>query len=99
MQNAQVFMKSGLACVGVNCKGFRRAAHGALDFRNLTKTSKDFAKFPTKLFQYCFFLTIFFAESIRMYPNVSKFVKTGPNKAKITEKLRANVGKLRENVF
>ena len=46
-----------------------------------------------------------FAESIRMYPNVSKYVKTGPKRPEnvgklreIVKKLRENVEKLRENV-
>ena len=42
---------------------------------------------------------IFFAESIRMYPNVSECVKTGPNRPENVEKLCENVEKLRKNLF
>ena len=35
----------------------------------------------------------FFAESIRMYPNVSECVKTDPNRPENVEKLRENVEK------
>ena len=45
------------------------------------------------------FFRIFFAESSRMYPNVSECVKTGPNKPENVEKLRKNVEKLRENLL
>ena len=40
----------------------------------------------------------FLAESIRMHPNVSECVKTGPNEPENAENLRENVEKLRENV-
>ena len=34
-----------------------------------------------------------------MYPNVSEYVKTGPNRPENVEKLRENVEKLREGLF
>ena len=40
----------------------------------------------------------FFAESIRMYPNVSECVKTGWNRPENVKKLRENVEKLRETL-
>ena len=68
--------------------------------RNLTKTSKNFAKFPTIFFQFfIFFDDFFFAESIRMYPNVSEYVKTSPKRPENVEKLRENVEKLRERLL
>ena len=68
--------------------------------RNLPKTSKNFPKISIflKLF-FSFFFDFFFAESIRMYPNASECVKTGPNRPENAEKLRENVEKLREGLF
>ena len=68
--------------------------------RNLPKTPKNFAKFLKKKFEIFsnFFFDFFFAESIRMYPNVSERVKTGPNRPENAEKLRENVEKLREGL-
>ena len=44
------------------------------------------------------FFQFFFAESIRMYPNASECVKTGPKRPENVEKCRENVEKLREIV-
>ena len=45
-----------------------------------------------------FFRQKFFAESVRMYPNVSECAKTGGKRSENIKKLRENVEKLRENV-
>ena len=70
--------------------------------QNLPKTSKNVAKFSEKKKLFFFqknFDDFFFAESIRMYPNVSEYVKTSPKRPENVEKLRENVEKLRERLF
>ena len=64
---------------------------------NIEKLPEIFEK-KIHFFQF-FFVLFFFAESIRMYPNASEYVKTGPNRPENVEKLRENVEKLRENLF
>ena len=65
--------------------------------KNIEKLHKTFEK--KTFFFICFFCEFFFAESIRMYPNVSECVKTGPNRPENVKKLRENVETLRENLF
>ena len=64
---------------------------------NIEKTREIFEK-KFSFFFIVFFRRNFLAESIRMYPNVSECVKTGPNRPENVEKLRENVEKLRENL-
>ena len=62
-------------------------------FEKLRENFNKFVIFSKKEFD-----VFFFAESIRMYPNVSECVKTGPHKPENVNKLRENVEKLRETV-
>ena len=59
------------------------------DLRDLQKNIFFLKK---KIFEF------FSSECIRMYPNVSEWVKTSPNGPENVKKLRENVEKLRENV-
>ena len=61
--------------------------------KNIEKRREIFEKRKIYIF---FFDDFFFAESIRMYPNVSEYVKTSPKRPENVEKLRENVEKLRE---
>ena len=67
-------------------------------YENIEKLRKISDKNFSIFFKF-FFDDFFFAESIRMYPNVSEYVKTGPKRAENVEKLRENVEKLRERLF
>ena len=57
-----------------------------------------FEIFKKKKIVKIFFFEFFSSECIRMYPNVSEWVKTSPNGPENVKKLRENVEKLRENV-
>ena len=67
----------------------------------VARTAKKLLEMFDKLFQ--FFQNLFdeklFAESIRMYPNVSECAKTSPNNSESVEKLRENVEKLTKTFF
>ena len=65
--------------------------------KNIEKLHEIFEKIKKHFF--LMFCEFFLAESIRMYPNVSECVKTGPNRPENVEKLRENVEKLRKNLF
>ena len=79
----------------ISLSGAKNAEEVAGDVQKFVapqKTGKNIEKlheiFEKKNF---FFGDFFFAESIRMYPNVSECVKTGPNRPENVEKLRENI--------
>ena len=65
---------------------------------NTEKLHEIFEKKIRTFFNF-FFFDFFFAESIRMHPNASECVKTGPNRPENVEKLCENVEKLREGLY
>ena len=58
----------------------------------------DLRDLQKKFFFQIFFFEFFSSECIRMYPNVSEWVKTSPNGRENVKKRRENVEKLRKNV-